>query len=115
MRVCLILVILCDVSFAQSQSQSPTDSRLFATVDSGMLEGAHFETAPDEVMFLGIPFAAPPTGERRWKAPQRVEKWQGLRKARVRSACPQAENPETEELTKEMVQTFGSLLHRSHR
>jgi hypothetical protein len=32
-------------------------------IDSGMLEGAHFGAAPDEVMFLGIPFAAPPTGE----------------------------------------------------
>jgi carboxylesterase type B len=77
----LILVVFCCVSFARSQSQSPTDSHLFATIDSGMLEGAHFGTARNEVMFLGIPYAAPPTGDRRWKAPQPVEKWPGVRKA----------------------------------
>jgi len=41
-------------------------------------------------MFLGIPFAAPPTGERRWKPPQPVEKWEGVRKADAYgAACPQ--------------------------
>ena len=93
----LILVVFCCVSFARSESQSPTDSHLFATIDSGMLEGAHFGTARNEVMFLGIPYAAPPTGDQRWKAaPQPVEKWPGVRKATsYGSACPQAENPET--------------------
>src|ERR1700676_3271040 len=54
----LILVVFCCVSFARSESQSPTDSHLFATIDSGMLEGAHFGTARNEVIFLGIPYAA---------------------------------------------------------
>src|ERR1700730_852500 len=43
----LISVVFCCVSFARSQSQSPTDSHLFATIDSGMLEGAHFGTAAE--------------------------------------------------------------------
>ena len=32
-------------------------------------------------VFKGVPFAAPPVGELRWKAPQPVEKWSGVRKA----------------------------------
>ena len=32
-------------------------------------------------IFRGIPFAAPPVGELRWKAPQPVKKWQGIRPA----------------------------------
>ena len=32
--------------------------------------------------FLGIPYAAPPTGERRWRAPAPVEPWGGVRPAR---------------------------------
>ena len=31
--------------------------------------------------YKGIPFAAPPLGENRWKAPQPVAKWDGVRKA----------------------------------
>lgn len=30
--------------------------------------------------FLGVPFAAPPVGDLRWKAPQPVERWSGVRK-----------------------------------
>ena len=36
---------------------------------------------PSIVVFKGIPFAAPPVGERRWKAPAPVVPWQGVRKA----------------------------------
>jgi para-nitrobenzyl esterase len=31
--------------------------------------------------FLGIPFAAPPTGDLRWKPPQPAANWEGVRKA----------------------------------
>ena len=31
--------------------------------------------------FLGIPYAAPPVGELRWRAPHRVQPWQGVRDA----------------------------------
>ncbi|MGW2477656.1 carboxylesterase/lipase family protein [Streptomyces sp. NPDC001665] len=40
--------------------------------------------------FQGIPYAAPPTGERRWKKPQPARPWSGTLDARVpRSACAQ--------------------------
>lgn len=32
-------------------------------------------------VFLGVPYAKPPVGDLRWKAPQPVEKWDGVRKA----------------------------------
>ncbi|MBB3223044.1 carboxylesterase/lipase family protein [Pseudoduganella umbonata] len=41
--------------------------------------------------WLGIPFAAPPVGSLRWRAPQPVVPWQGIRQARSFSAaCAQA-------------------------
>ncbi len=40
---------------------------------SGSSEGMH--------IFKGIPFAAPPVGNLRWKAPQPVAHWDGVRKA----------------------------------
>src|SRR5688500_8737700 len=49
-------------------------------VESGELSGASTAT-PSVRVFKGIPFAAPPTGENRWRAPQPVAKWDGVRKA----------------------------------
>jgi len=43
------------------------------------------------VVFKGIPFAAPPVGELRWKDPQAVAPWKGVRKATEFGArCMQA-------------------------
>ncbi|MDE2410243.1 MAG: carboxylesterase family protein [Sphingomonadales bacterium] len=40
--------------------------------------------------FLGVPYAAPPVGEGRWRAPQPVARWQGVREAaRFGPACAQ--------------------------
>jgi para-nitrobenzyl esterase len=36
---------------------------------------------PRITSFKGIPFAAPPTGENRWRAPQPVKSWEGVLKA----------------------------------
>ena len=60
-------------------------------IESGVLQGttsdeprgygADQKAPPAVRVFKGIPFAAPPLGENRWKAPQPVAKWDGVRKA----------------------------------
>ncbi len=49
-------------------------------VASGVLEGS---TSADGAIraFKGVPFAAPPVGDLRWKAPQPVRPWKGVRSA----------------------------------
>ena len=43
--------------------------------------------------FMGIPFASPPVGERRWRAPFPVEDWYGTQEAlKPGSACMQSDN-----------------------
>src|SRR5688572_13678894 len=49
-------------------------------IDSGIVEGTA-SGQPSVRVFKGIPFAAPPLGENRWKAPQPVAKWEGVRKS----------------------------------
>jgi para-nitrobenzyl esterase len=59
-------------------------------VEGGMLEGIYFGTVQNEVAFLGVPFAAAPVGNLRWKPPQPVPPWTGTRKAtEFGAACPQ--------------------------
>jgi para-nitrobenzyl esterase len=49
-------------------------------IDSGIVAGTT-SGQPTVRVFKGIPFAAPPLGENRWRAPQPVAKWDGVRKA----------------------------------
>ncbi|MSR62217.1 MAG: carboxylesterase family protein [Planctomycetes bacterium] len=57
-------------------------------LDSGRIEGVRL--APDLSVFRGIPYAAPPVGELRWRAPEAVKPWEGVRSAKeFGAACPQ--------------------------
>ncbi len=48
-----------------------------AEVTGGKIQGTQTEDGIQ--VFKGIPFAAPPVGELRWRAPQPVEGWEGVR------------------------------------
>src|SRR6266446_1191834 len=47
---------------------------------NGILEGTS-DPSTGIRTFRGIPFASPPIGDLRWKAPQPVKNWQGVRRA----------------------------------
>ncbi len=49
-------------------------------LDTGSLSGVDLKDAGVRV-FKGIPFATPPVGDLRWRAPQPAAKWDGIRKA----------------------------------
>ncbi|MFL6216032.1 MAG: carboxylesterase/lipase family protein [Blastocatellia bacterium] len=60
-------------------------------VEGGLISG----TAAEGVRsYKGIPFAAPPVGDLRWKAPQPVISWEGVRACnQFGPECPQAPYP----------------------
>ena len=49
-------------------------------IESGLIQAASDSTAVVRV-FRGIPYAEPPVGEQRWKAPEPVKSWPGVRRA----------------------------------
>ncbi|MGO4695758.1 carboxylesterase/lipase family protein [Paenibacillus sp. 2TAB26] len=49
-------------------------------VNNGMVQGLP-AADPRITSFKGIPFAAPPVGENRWRAPQPAQDWEGIFKA----------------------------------
>ena len=79
----LIACVLCAVAgYAQ---QGP-----LATTQYGVLEGV-CESGVN--VFKGVPFAAPPVGENRWRAPQPLQSWQGVRSAKKFGDDPMQGNP----------------------
>ena len=62
-----------------AMAASPQPPR--AAVSSGVLEG-ELDGASGVRSFKGIPYARPPVGGLRWKAPQPPASWQGVRPAR---------------------------------
>ncbi|MCE2559461.1 MAG: carboxylesterase family protein, partial [Acidobacteria bacterium] len=60
-------------------------------VDTGSLRGEILDEASGLRVYRGIPFAAAPEGDLRWKAPQPAAKWSGVREATEFGAiCPQS-------------------------
>ncbi|MGF1581248.1 MAG: carboxylesterase/lipase family protein [Gemmataceae bacterium] len=60
-------------------------------VDGGRIRGVSREVEGKKVSaYLGIPFAAPPTRKLRWRPPQPVKSWKGIKKCdQFAPACPQ--------------------------
>ncbi len=61
-------------------SQKRQDLSPRVKIANGILEGKQDSTT-GVLEFLGIPFAKPPVGDLRWKAPQPVDNWKGVREA----------------------------------
>jgi para-nitrobenzyl esterase len=61
-----------------SQAPAPLPAPPVVRVEGGELQGVVDEGV---VSFKGIPFAAPPVGDLRWRPPQPAAKWTGVRQA----------------------------------
>ncbi len=84
------LFIVC-VSALRLQGQTAAPQ---VKIDAGTLQGLWTPDAPHVAAFLGIPYAAQPVGNLRWKAPQPPPTWTGVKEAiQYGPACPQTPSP----------------------
>ena len=75
-----LVLIAIAAAFGVSSTELKAMISAQVKIDSGIVEGTA-SGQPSVRVFKGIPFAAPPVGDNRWKAPQPVAKWEGVRKA----------------------------------
>jgi para-nitrobenzyl esterase len=84
----VLAISLCFFVCASLEAYSATT----VTVEGGQIQG-DIEADGKVSVFNGIPYAAPPVGELRWKAPQPVVSWTGLRDAtKFGPVCPQKDS-----------------------
>src|SRR5215468_4736810 len=81
MRIIRMLGVLMLAGSAGIASARPI------VVEGGSIEGV---AEPGLTVYRGVPFAAPPTGAQRWREPQPVKPWTGVRRAEAFApACMQ--------------------------
>ena len=67
-----VALLLFTAGFSIAQQPAPVKA------EDGLLQGKYEDGL---TVYLGIPFAAPPVGDLRWRPPQPAAKWQGVREA----------------------------------
>lgn len=78
----ILTVLLGLFLLAPALAQTPR-----VTISNGTLEGS-FDESTGIFSYKGIPYALPPVGDLRWKAPQPPANWSGVRKANHFSHMP---------------------------
>src|SRR5450631_2482852 len=87
MRTILIAIAAAAIS-SMSLAATPT-----AKVEQGLVQGT---VESGLTVYRGIPFAAPPVGDLRWRPPQPAASWEGVRQAdKFAPQCVQSIKPET--------------------
>lgn len=100
LAVCALLSAAIAAGSAQAQMPEEIDS-VQIEVENGTLGGSRENGV---LVFRGVPYAAPPVGELRWRAPHAVADWKGVRSATAHEApCVQPVDTDT------TVANFGGV------
>eukprot|EP01136_Pigoraptor_vietnamica_P043711 Opistho-1_new@19470 len=86
MKKILLLLFLSFPMFVKAQKP-------IVTTTNGKVQGLNSSDNTVRI-FKGIPFAAPPVGDLRWKAPQAVQNWKDIKECTNFSASPMQNKPQ---------------------
>ncbi len=77
-----LLALVFSVLFPmQIKAQANNNIAVQTRIKNGLIEG-NYDTKTGIQTFLGIPFAKPPVGDLRWKAPMPSENWTGVKETK---------------------------------
>ncbi len=79
--VAAVGLLLAVGGFAPLEAQTVLDPETPVMVTGGAIRGAVAARNAGIIAFRGIPYAAPPVGDLRWRPPAQVSGWQGVRDA----------------------------------
>ncbi len=65
--------------FAAAENADKADGLGTVETGQGLAQGVPGESFDDVTLFKGVPYAAPPVGDLRWKEPADPEAWEGVR------------------------------------
>ena len=72
-----VLCLATSTMIAQTNFNFPVQT----SIDNGVIEG-NFDTQTGIQTYFGVPFAKPPVGQLRWKAPQPIDNWTGVKETK---------------------------------
>ena len=74
MRSTVLIAFFCAVSATTTFSQTNNYFAVQTKIENGIIEG-NYDTKTGMQFYFGVPFAKPPVGPLRWKAPQPLDNW----------------------------------------
>ena len=104
LSVLIFATVACGSNQPASSEGAPPPQ---VSAENETLEGSYFGATTSEVVFKGIPYAAPPVGENRWRPPAPQQPREGLQPAHdFGAACIQP--PWNVAFARNIAQKFGS-------
>src|SRR5687768_4002928 len=77
MKLTVSMLMACCVLSQSVVAQTNNSFPVRAKIQAGLIEGL-YDTKTGLQLYLGIPFAKPPVGDLRWKAPQPPDPWKDV-------------------------------------
>ena len=85
-KIVYLFGLICLVNFS-GMAQTNNAFAVQTTIENGVIEG-NYDTNSGIQTYFGVPFAKPPVGELRWKAPQPLTNWSGVKETKKFGARP---------------------------
>jgi para-nitrobenzyl esterase len=82
MKHILLSMTLAAGIVIHAQAQNHNAFAVQTKIEHGTIEG-NYDTKTGIQTYFGVPFAKPPVGNLRWKAPQPLDKWTGVKETKI--------------------------------